>query len=63
MTDNNTTQEVIMNEVAAVVKNIVETKFISSGFVIQMTIINQLKIAGISGTMENISKIEEMIGD
>ena len=55
--------EITLNEVAAAVKNIVETKSISSGFVIQLTIINTLKVAGLLATQENIDKVHEIMGD
>ncbi len=50
-----------MNEVAAAVQNIIDTKFISSGFVIQLTIVNELTAAGFAVSQENIDKIQEMI--
>ena len=55
--------EVTLNEVAAAVKNIVETKSISSGFVIQMTTMRMLKVAGLLVTQENIDKVHEIMGD
>ena len=55
--------EITLNEVAAAVKNIVETKSISSGFVIQLTIIHTLKVAGLLATQENIDKVHEIMGD
>ena len=55
--------EITLNEVAAAVKNIVETKSISSGFVIQLTIINTLKVAGLLATQGNIDKVHEIMGD
>jgi hypothetical protein len=61
MTNNNTAQESTMNEVAAAVQNIIDTKFISSGFVIQLTIVNELTAAGFAVSQENIDKIQEMI--
>ncbi len=61
MTNNNTAQESTMNEVAAAVQNIIDTKFISSGFVIQLTIVNELTAAGFAVSQENIDKITEMI--
>jgi hypothetical protein len=65
---NNTTKELTMNEVtlnevAAAVKNIVETKSISSGFVIQMTTMRMLKVAGLLVTQGNIDKVHEIMGD
>lgn len=55
--------EVTLNEVAAAVKNIVETKSISSGFVIQMTTMRMLKVAGLLVTQGNIDKVHEIMGD
>ena len=67
MTNNKTKEltmnEITLNEVAAAVKNIVETKSISSGFVIQLTIINTLKVAGLLATQGNIDKVHEIMGD
>ena len=65
---NNTTKELTMNEVtlnevASAVKNIVETKSISSGFVIQMTTMRMLKVAGLLVTQGNIDKVHEIMGD
>jgi len=55
--------EITLNEVAAAVKNIVETKSISSGFVIQMTTMRMLKVAGLLVTQGNIDKVHEIMGD
>jgi hypothetical protein len=67
MTNNKTKEltmnEITLNEVAATVKNIVETKSISSGFVIQLTILNTLKVAGLLTIQENIDKVHEIMGD
>ena len=67
MTNNKTKEltmnEITLNEVAATVKNIVETKSISSGFVIQLTILNTLKVAGLLAIQENIDKVHEIMGD
>jgi hypothetical protein len=67
MTNNKTKEltmnEVTLNEVAAAVKNIVETKSISSGFVIQMTTMRMLKVAGLLVTQGNIDKVHEIMGD
>jgi hypothetical protein len=67
MTNNKTKEltmnEITLNEVAAAVKNIVETKSISSGFVIQMTTMRMLKVAGLLVTQGNIDKVHEIMGD
>ena len=67
MTNNKTKEltmnEITLNEVAAAVKNIVETKSISSGFVIQLTILHTLKVAGLLAIQENIDKVHEIMGD
>ena len=57
------TVKITLNEVAAAVKNIVETKSISSGFVIQMTTMRMLKVAGLLVTQGNIDKVHEIMGD
>ena len=50
-----------MNEVAAAVQNVIDTKFISSEFVIRLTVMTALNAKGLATSQENIDKIEEMI--
>ena len=55
--------EITLNEVATAVKNIIDTKSISSGFAINLATIHLLKVAGLLVTQENIDKVHEIMGD
>jgi hypothetical protein len=53
--------EITLNEVAAAVKNITNTRSISSGFAINLTTIHLLKVAGLLATQENIDKVHKFM--
>jgi len=54
MTNNNTKSKA-MNEAISAVKMIIDTKFISSGFVIDLVIIKELENANIDICQDNIN--------
>ena len=56
MTNNNTTDETMQTVIAAV-KMIQDTKFISSGFVLNLVIVEQLNLAGLEVSQPNIDLV------